>query len=95
MLNLKVLYINYVLLFNLQYKYMLAGLVKSSYLMEIMIFTVAGFLIPSGWKVFPIFSAANFDSTLHENPFEFNPWRWFVRINSFPLSLNQLIQPPQ
>jgi cytochrome P450 len=50
--------------------------------MEIVIYTVAGFLIPSGWKVFPIISAAHFDATLHENPSEFNPWRWFVRINS-------------
>jgi cytochrome P450 len=44
---------------------------------------VAGFLIPAGWKVFPIISAPNFDANLHENPFEFNPWRWFVRINFF------------
>ncbi|XP_075652103.1 cytochrome P450 724B1 [Castanea sativa] len=34
-------------------------------------------LIPSGWKVFPIFTAVNFDSALHKNPLEFNPWRWF------------------
>ncbi|KAK7823080.1 cytochrome p450 90a1 [Quercus suber] len=34
-------------------------------------------LIPSGWKVFPIFTAVNFDSALHRNPLEFNPWRWF------------------
>ena len=47
---------------------------------------VAGFLIPAGWKVFPIISAPNFDATLHKNPFEFNPWRWFVRINFFPLT---------
>nr|POF18761.1 cytochrome p450 [Quercus suber] len=30
-------------------------------------------LIPSGWKVFPIFTAVNFDSALHRNPLEFNP----------------------
>ncbi|GKV07842.1 hypothetical protein SLEP1_g19554 [Rubroshorea leprosula] len=34
------------------------------------------YLIPAGWKVFPIFTAAHFDPSLHENPMEFNPWRW-------------------
>ncbi|KAK9272775.1 hypothetical protein L1049_003152 [Liquidambar formosana] len=35
-----------------------------------------GYLIPSGWNVFPIFTAAHLDPSLHENPTEFNPWRW-------------------
>ncbi|KAL9454714.1 hypothetical protein AB3S75_010174 [Citrus x aurantiifolia] len=34
------------------------------------------YLIPSGWKVLPIFTAAHFDPNLHENPSEFNPSRW-------------------
>ncbi|GLU11364.1 hypothetical protein SLE2022_281170 [Rubroshorea leprosula] len=34
------------------------------------------YLIPSGWKVLPVFTAAHFDPSLHENPAEFNPWRW-------------------
>ncbi|KAE8021435.1 hypothetical protein FH972_007325 [Carpinus fangiana] len=45
-----------------------------------------GFLIPAGWKVFPIISAPNFDATLHENPFEFNPWRWFDETTSKKLA---------
>jgi len=53
--------------------------------MEIMIKNVADILIPSGWKVFPIFTAVNFDSALHKNPLEFNPWRWFVSISILPL----------
>ncbi|XVF57915.1 hypothetical protein PTKIN_Ptkin07bG0020800 [Pterospermum kingtungense] len=35
-----------------------------------------GYLIPSGWKILPVFTAAHFDPSLHENPMEFNPWRW-------------------
>ncbi|KAI3956170.1 hypothetical protein MKW92_021757 [Papaver armeniacum] len=35
-----------------------------------------GFLIPSGWKVLPILAASNLDPLVHENPTEFNPWRW-------------------
>ncbi|XP_021890319.1 cytochrome P450 724B1 isoform X1 [Carica papaya] len=35
-----------------------------------------GFVIPSGWKVLPVFTAAHFNPFLHENPSEFNPWRW-------------------
>ncbi|XP_031260150.1 cytochrome P450 724B1-like isoform X3 [Pistacia vera] len=34
------------------------------------------YFIPSGWKVLPLFTAVHFDPTLHENPSEFNPWRW-------------------
>ncbi|CAL9014708.1 unnamed protein product [Prunus brigantina] len=34
------------------------------------------FVIPSGWKVLPIFSGAHLDQALHENPTEFDPWRW-------------------
>ncbi|XP_062104598.1 cytochrome P450 724B1 isoform X2 [Humulus lupulus] len=33
-------------------------------------------LIPSGWKVFPIFTGVHFDQSLHDKPHEFNPWRW-------------------
>ncbi|WOL19440.1 hypothetical protein Cni_G28238 [Canna indica] len=34
------------------------------------------YLIPSGWKVLPVFTAIHLDSTLHGDPQEFNPWRW-------------------
>ncbi|CAK9308840.1 unnamed protein product [Citrullus colocynthis] len=33
-------------------------------------------VIPSGWKVHPVFSAIHLDPTLHPNPQQFNPWRW-------------------
>ncbi|TXG54752.1 hypothetical protein EZV62_020008 [Acer yangbiense] len=32
--------------------------------------------IPSGWKVLPMFTGAHMDPSLHDNPSEFNPWRW-------------------
>ncbi|XP_077252078.1 cytochrome P450, family 724, subfamily A, polypeptide 1 [Tasmannia lanceolata] len=35
-----------------------------------------GYLIPSGWKVLPVFSAVHLDPSLHENPSEFCPSRW-------------------
>ncbi|KAK2969757.1 hypothetical protein RJ640_028037 [Escallonia rubra] len=35
-----------------------------------------GYLIPKGWQVLPMFSAAHLDPSLHDNPSEFNPWRW-------------------
>ncbi|XWS30430.1 hypothetical protein CRYUN_Cryun24cG0116900 [Craigia yunnanensis] len=35
-----------------------------------------GYFIPSGWKILPVFTAVHFDPSLHENPMEFNPWRW-------------------
>ncbi|KAK6913043.1 Cytochrome P450 [Dillenia turbinata] len=35
-----------------------------------------GFLIPAGWKVLPILLGAHLDPKHHENPSEFNPWRW-------------------
>ncbi|KAH7577275.1 hypothetical protein JRO89_XS01G0230700 [Xanthoceras sorbifolium] len=34
------------------------------------------YIIPSGWKVLPMFTGAHVDPSLHENPTEFNPWRW-------------------
>ncbi|XP_022133522.1 cytochrome P450 724B1 [Momordica charantia] len=33
-------------------------------------------VIPSGWKVHPVFSAVHLDPALHPNPQQFNPWRW-------------------
>ncbi|XP_039062713.1 cytochrome P450 724B1-like [Hibiscus syriacus] len=35
-----------------------------------------GYFIPAGWKILPMLTAAHFDPTLHEDPMEFNPWRW-------------------
>ncbi|KAI5651178.1 hypothetical protein M9H77_37183 [Catharanthus roseus] len=34
------------------------------------------FVIPEGWQVLPVFSAPHLNPSLHENPSEFNPWRW-------------------
>ncbi|XP_073059835.1 cytochrome P450 724B1-like [Primulina eburnea] len=34
------------------------------------------YVIPRGWQVLPIFSGAHLDPSLHENPFQYNPWRW-------------------
>ncbi|XP_050279890.1 cytochrome P450 724B1-like [Quercus robur] len=34
------------------------------------------YLIPSGWKVLPVFSAVHLDPTLHASAFQFHPWRW-------------------
>ncbi|KAK9925402.1 hypothetical protein M0R45_033726 [Rubus argutus] len=33
-------------------------------------------VIPSGWKVLPIFTASHLDPNLHENPTQFDPSRW-------------------
>ncbi|XVF60173.1 hypothetical protein PTKIN_Ptkin08bG0023100 [Pterospermum kingtungense] len=41
-----------------------------------------GYFIPSGWKVLPVFTAVHFDPSLHENPMEFNPWRWTDKATS-------------
>ncbi|XP_007049443.2 PREDICTED: cytochrome P450 724B1 [Theobroma cacao] len=35
-----------------------------------------GYLIPSGWKVLPVFTAVHLDPSLHENAPQFHPWRW-------------------
>ncbi|GLT94260.1 hypothetical protein SLE2022_120120 [Rubroshorea leprosula] len=35
-----------------------------------------GYLIPSGWKVLPVFSAVHLDPSLHANSLQFHPWRW-------------------
>ncbi|GAV68427.1 p450 domain-containing protein [Cephalotus follicularis] len=34
------------------------------------------YLIPSGWKVLPVFTAVHLDSSLHANALQFHPWRW-------------------
>ncbi|XP_019193534.1 PREDICTED: cytochrome P450 724B1 [Ipomoea nil] len=34
------------------------------------------YIIPSGWKVLPVFSAVHLDQNLHANALQFNPWRW-------------------
>ncbi|XWS31117.1 hypothetical protein CRYUN_Cryun23aG0050200 [Craigia yunnanensis] len=35
-----------------------------------------GYLIPSGWKVLPVFTAVHLDTSLHSNAPQFHPWRW-------------------
>ncbi|XP_011012625.1 PREDICTED: cytochrome P450 724B1-like [Populus euphratica] len=34
------------------------------------------YLIPSGWKVLPVFTAVHLDSSVHANALQFHPWRW-------------------
>ncbi|XP_017614942.2 cytochrome P450 724B1 isoform X2 [Gossypium arboreum] len=41
-----------------------------------------GYFIPSGWKILPVLTAVHFDPSLHENPMEFNPWRWTNKATS-------------
>ncbi|KAB2034165.1 hypothetical protein ERO13_D04G059200v2 [Gossypium hirsutum] len=41
-----------------------------------------GYFIPSGWKILPVLTAVHFDPSLHENPMEFNPWRWTDKATS-------------
>ncbi|XVF71689.1 hypothetical protein PTKIN_Ptkin12aG0059900 [Pterospermum kingtungense] len=35
-----------------------------------------GYLIPSGWKVLPVFTAVHLDPSVHANAPQFHPWRW-------------------
>ncbi|XP_038705114.1 cytochrome P450 90B1-like isoform X2 [Tripterygium wilfordii] len=35
-----------------------------------------GYDIPCGWKVLPVISAVHLDSSVFEEPHQFNPWRW-------------------
>ncbi|CAN1153670.1 Cytochrome P450 724B1 [Linum perenne] len=35
-----------------------------------------GYFIPAGWKVLPVLTGANLDSSLHHEHLRFNPWRW-------------------
>ncbi|KAH8508369.1 hypothetical protein H0E87_010476 [Populus deltoides] len=35
-----------------------------------------GYDIPCGWKVLPVISAVHLDSTVFDQPQQFNPWRW-------------------
>ncbi|XP_050204654.1 cytochrome P450 724B1 isoform X2 [Mercurialis annua] len=35
-----------------------------------------GYLIPSGWKVLPVFTAVHLDTSLHASALQFHPWRW-------------------
>ncbi|KAK6120662.1 hypothetical protein DH2020_045583 [Rehmannia glutinosa] len=49
----------------------LSGLISTSY-------NTFGpdYIIPSGWKVLPAFSAVHLDPSLHADALQFNPWRW-------------------
>lgn len=38
----------------------------------------AEYFIPQGWQVLPILTAAHLDTSLHQNPSEFDPSRWAV-----------------
>ncbi|CAN6307400.1 unnamed protein product [Urochloa humidicola] len=35
-----------------------------------------GYDIPKGWKILPVLAAVHLDSSLYEDPNQFNPWRW-------------------
>ncbi|XP_072989407.1 steroid (22S)-hydroxylase isoform X2 [Typha latifolia] len=35
-----------------------------------------GYDIPCGWKILPVLAAVHLDSSLFQDPHQFNPWRW-------------------
>ncbi|XP_038990049.1 cytochrome P450 90B2-like [Phoenix dactylifera] len=39
-------------------------------------FRYKGYDIPRGWKILPVFAAVHLDSSLYDDPHQFNPWRW-------------------
>ncbi|KAG5527144.1 hypothetical protein RHGRI_028156 [Rhododendron griersonianum] len=43
----------------------------------------AEYFIPQGWQVLPILTAAHLDTSLHQNPSEFDPSRWAAGQESF------------
>ncbi|KAJ6343231.1 hypothetical protein OIU76_005046 [Salix suchowensis] len=43
-------------------------------------------LIPSGWKVLPVFTAVHLDSSVHADALQFHPWRWEV-INNINIKI--------
>jgi 3-epi-6-deoxocathasterone 23-monooxygenase len=42
--------------------------------------TIAGYSIPQGWCVLASFISVHMDEDNYENPHQFDPWRWEVRI---------------
>ncbi|KAK6154237.1 hypothetical protein DH2020_008485 [Rehmannia glutinosa] len=57
--------------FHVVFTLFLSGLINTSY-------NTFGpdYVIPSGWKVLPVFSAVHLDPSLHADALQFNPWRW-------------------
>lgn len=53
------------------------------------IYLSADYLIPSGWKVLPVFTAVHLDPSLHANALQFHPWRWEVGNQSNIINLPQ------
>ncbi|XP_038990056.1 cytochrome P450 90B2-like isoform X2 [Phoenix dactylifera] len=41
-------------------------------------FRYKGYDIPRGWKILPVFAAVHLDSSLYDDPHQFNPWRWQI-----------------
>ncbi|KAG6471622.1 hypothetical protein ZIOFF_069066 [Zingiber officinale] len=35
-----------------------------------------GYKIPRGWKILPVFATVHLDSSVYDDPHQFNPWRW-------------------
>ncbi|XP_010553960.1 PREDICTED: cytochrome P450 85A1-like [Tarenaya hassleriana] len=35
-----------------------------------------GYIIPKGWRIYVYTRELNYDSSLYQDPFTFNPWRW-------------------
>jgi cytochrome P450 len=54
-------------------------MLKSKWLTGSFFCSVAEYLIPSGWKVLPVFSAVHLNPSLHGNAQQFQPCRWEVR----------------
>ncbi|KAG4199238.1 hypothetical protein ERO13_A05G134400v2 [Gossypium hirsutum] len=42
---------------------------------------IKGYLIPKGWCFFAYFRSVHLDENHYDWPYQFNPWRWQVRIN--------------
>ncbi|KAH7841926.1 hypothetical protein Vadar_013176 [Vaccinium darrowii] len=45
-----------------------------------------GYVIPQGWQVLPVFTAAHLDPSLHQNPSDFDPSRWADQATSKKVS---------
>ncbi|XP_026657243.2 cytochrome P450 90B2-like isoform X2 [Phoenix dactylifera] len=41
-----------------------------------------GYDIPCGWKILPVFAAVHLDSSLYDDPHQFNPWRWQISLGA-------------
>lgn len=57
----------------------LAGMILNC--RQIHLWLLTGYSIPQGWCVLASFISVHMNEDNYENPYQFNPWRWEVRIN--------------